>query len=82
MTKPGPYFARIEAFNLMKGDGVTITKVRNVYNLTVASVARLQPAVSDDEMNSLLVVFSDSGVWKSVQREFKSIWKNETSLLI
>ena len=66
----------------MKGDGVTITKVRNVYNLTVASVARLQPADSDDEMNSLLVVFSDFGVWKSVQREFKSIWKNETSLLI
>ena len=45
MTRPDPHLARIEAFNLKKGGGVTITKVRNGYNLylteTDAPIARL-----------------------------------------
>ena len=45
MMKSDPYLARIEAFNLKKGGGVTITKVQNGYNLyltaTDAPIARL-----------------------------------------
>ena len=56
MIKPDPYLARIEAFNLMNGGGVTITKVRNGYNLYLAAtdtpIARLQPTGSDDEMRT------------------------------
>ena len=54
MTKPDPHLARIEAFNLKKGGGVTITKVRNGYNLyltaTDAPIARLNPTGSNDDM--------------------------------
>ena len=54
MMKSDPYLARIEAFNLKKGGGVTITKVQNGYNLyltaTDAPIARLNPSGTDDEM--------------------------------
>ena len=54
MTRPGPHLARIEAFNLKKGGGVAITKVRNGYNLyltaTDAPIARLNPTGSNDDM--------------------------------
>ena len=33
MMKSDPYLARIEAFNLKNGGGVTIKKVQNGYNL-------------------------------------------------
>ena len=45
MMKSDPYLARIDAFNLKKGGGVTITKVQNGCNLyltaTDALIARL-----------------------------------------
>ena len=54
MTKPDPYLARIDPFNLKNGGGVIITNVRNGYNLyltaTGAPIARRQPTGSDDEM--------------------------------
>ena len=54
MTKPDPYLASIEAFNLKKSGGVTVTKVRNGYNLyhtaTDAPIARLNPTGSNDDM--------------------------------
>ena len=34
---------------------------------------------SENITSSLLVVISDSGVWKAVQREFKSICKYDAS---
>ena len=53
MTRPDPHLARIEAFNLKKGGGVTITKVRNGYNLyltaTDAPIARLNPTGSNED---------------------------------
>ena len=56
MTKPNLHLARIEAFNLKKAGGVTITKVRNGYNLyltaTDAPIARLNPSGSNDEMRT------------------------------
>ena len=54
MMKSDPYLARIEAFNLKMGGGVTITKVQNGYNLyltaTDAPITRLNPVGTDDEM--------------------------------
>ena len=54
MTRPDPYFARIEAFSLRKGGGVTVTLVQNGYNLyhtaTDAPIARLNPTGSNDDM--------------------------------
>ena len=54
MMKSDPFLARIEAFNLKNGGGVTIKKVQNGYNLyltaTDAPIARLNPVGTDDEM--------------------------------
>ena len=68
MMKSAPYLARIEAFNLKKGGGVTITKVQNGYNLyltaTDAPIARLNPIGTDDEMR--IRFWSYRGHWKDV----------------
>ena len=54
MTRPDPYLARIEAISLRKGGGVTVTKVKNDYNLyhtaTDPPIARLNPTGSNDDM--------------------------------
>ena len=54
MTRADPYLARIEAFSLRKGGGLTVTKVQNGYNLyhtaTDAPIARLNPTGSNDDM--------------------------------
>ena len=54
MMKSDPYLARIDAFNLKKGGGVTITKVQNGYNLyltaTDALIARLNPVGTNNDM--------------------------------
>ena len=68
MMKSDPYLARIEAFNLKNGGGVTIKKVQNGYNLyltaTDAPIARLNPSGTDDKMR--IKFWSYRGHWKDV----------------
>ena len=68
MTRPDPHLARIEAFNLKKGGGVTITKVRIGYNLfltaTDAPIARLNPTSSNDDMRIRFWSYRDR--WQDV----------------
>ena len=68
MMKSDPYLARIEAFNLKNGGGVTIKKVQNGHNLyltaTDAPIARLNPSGTDDEMR--IRFWSYRGHWKDV----------------
>ena len=68
MAKPDPYLAHIDAFNLKKGGGVTITKVRNGYNLyltaTDAPITRLNPNGTNDEMRIRFWSYRER--WKNV----------------
>lgn len=54
MDTSDPYLTRIQTFNRARGGGITITRVRDGYNLhltaTQAPVARLQPNGSGDRM--------------------------------